>query len=151
MFFAAAARKEGGASYPFIPKDPKSGTMVVNEILKPRQRIRHRKLVQILFKKGKCYKGNLLILWIYQGPEIAKKPLGKTPAVGIMVSRKVDLRASRRNLWKRRIREAFRRQRLVTESPVAILIQSRKQKGVPSYEAVESELGSLLAKAKVTR
>lgn len=71
------------------------------------------------------------------------------PAVGIMVSRKVHLRAVKRNLWKRRIREAFRRRQKDLQPEWALVIQARKQTGVPAYREIEEELLTLCRKAKV--
>ncbi len=71
------------------------------------------------------------------------------PAIGIMVSRKVHLRAVKRNLWKRRIREAFRRNQNRLKPGWALVVQARKQAAIPSYQEIEKELLLLCQSAKI--
>ena len=111
------------------------------------QRVRSRRVFQILFKKGRFFKGNLLRLWVCEDPEDKKNPKAK-PQAGIIVSRKTDLRAVKRNLWKRRIREAFRRNQARIKNNTAILVQAAKAPaGMPSYQDIQTELFELLSKA----
>lgn len=84
-------------------------------------------------------------LWAYAGPEIAA---GSGPKLGVVVSRKTSLRANVRNLWKRRIREAFRLMQHEIEPKFAVMIQSKKHEQVPEFALLQAEMRKLLSKAK---
>ena len=116
----------------------------MSERWRPNQRIRSRRVFQIIFKRGKWAKGFLLNLWSYGGPEVFEED--GPPQLAVMVSRKVNARATQRNLWKRRIREVFRRHQAEIKNGTAVLIQARKQNKTPSYAMIESEVMTLLAK-----
>ena len=83
-------------------------------------------------------KGKILRVWVLAGP--AK------PQLGLIVSRKAEARASARNLWKRRVREAFRRNQDKIK-PAVILVQALKVPKIPAYAEIETELIALLKKA----
>ena len=83
-------------------------------------------------------------LWGCEDPEATENR--GLPQLGVIVSRKVSLRAVRRNLWKRRIREAFRRRQAEIKKGFAILIQAKKQNGIPSYQVLEAEMIELLSR-----
>ncbi len=109
----------------------------MDQRLRPEQRIRDRRDFQFLFKNGRFAKGSYLNLWVHEEPAL------KEPRLGMVVSRKTEARATRRNLWKRRIREAFRRQQEGLKK-VSIMIQSRPQAaGVPSYSMIFAEMAKL--------
>ena len=121
------------------------------DTLQPQQRLRHQRVFEIIFKHGSLVKGRLLNVWVYQGPEIFQEPSDARPKLGVIVSRKTDLRATRRNRWKRMIREAFRRQQSAIKRGVAVLIQSKKQPQIPAYKAIEEELKKILSGAGVLK
>jgi ribonuclease P protein component len=111
------------------------------------QRIRKRRVFDTLFKKGRFFRGKFLRAWILKNPEGAKQREIK-PQMGVIVSRKTDLRATKRNLWKRRIREAFRKNQAKIKNNMAILIQAtRNPLAIPSIEMIQTELLELLEKA----
>ncbi len=117
--------------------------------LRPAQRIRSRRIFQILFKRGKLAKGTFLNLWSLKDPEIlVSAQSDQAPQLGVIVSRKVSVRATKRNLWKRRIREAFRRQQSEIKRGTAILIQARSKDPVPAFRDIEIELRALLKKTE---
>lgn len=70
----------------------------------------------------------------------------RPPALGMMVSRKTHLRANKRNLWKRRIREAFRIHQREIKNGLYILVQSRLQSEAPDFKTIEKEFLDLLRK-----
>ncbi len=115
----------------------------MSERLLPSQRIRRKLVFDAIFKQGRRVSGTLLNLWVYAGPEIE----ASLPQVGIMVSRKVSLRANKRNLWKRRIREAFRKHQKDWKEGMAFLIQAKPHKSIPSYQEITEELYRLTTKA----
>ncbi len=120
----------------------------MTETIGPDQRIRKRKVLQVLFKKGRFFRGKFLRIWVCGDPEDKKNPEA-LPQMGVIVSRKTDLRAAKRNLWKRRIRESFRRNQEKIKRNTAVLIQAAKEPAaMPSYREIEAELMELLGKAE---
>ena len=123
----------------------------MNESLDREQRIRKRKAFQTLFKKGRFAKGEFLRIWVCEDPEELKNPAAK-PQMGVIVSRKTDLLAVKRNLWKRRIREAFRRNQAKIKTNTAVLIQASKSPArMPTYLMIQTELLDLLEKTGFLR
>ena len=116
----------------------------MNERLKRGQRIRSREEFGRFFKQGRRACGAWLNLWCCEGPELRESGTG--PRLGLMVSRATDARAAVRNLWKRRLREAFRKNQSRLKPGTAILIQSRKTDRTPTYLELETEMLELLKK-----
>lgn len=117
----------------------------MSERLLPEQRIRKKLVFDAIFKQGRRVTGTCLNLWTYEGPEI--KNGGHRPQIAIMVSRKVSLRANQRNLWKRRIREAFRKEQAAWKQDMAFLFQAKPLKTVPVYSEIKEEVFKLIKKA----
>ncbi len=69
--------------------------------------------------------------------------------VGVVVGRKTDPRAAGRNLWKRRIREIFRKHQKDLRQETLCLIKARADSKRPSYEAMEQYLVGLFKKAGI--
>ena len=67
--------------------------------------------------------------------------------VGIIVSRRTDSRATKRNFFKRRVREIFRKHQERLKDEIACLIKVRPLKGEPSFGAMEDELIVLFKKS----
>lgn len=119
-------------------KDPR------NERLETGQRIRQEWVFKFVFDHGKFAKGNLFHLWSYADKE--EKFAGKGPKIGVVVGRKTHNRANVRNLWKRRMREVFRRNQARIKPEILLLLQSRNAKKVPSYQEMQTEMEKLLEK-----
>ncbi len=111
--------------------------------LRPSQRIRKQYFFQAITRKGRLVKGEWLRVWVYDRAKLSEQPLAR-PQFGIIVSRKTAARATDRNLWKRRIREAFRKHQHEVRLEKVVLIQSGLKSVIPSYAAVESDLMRLL-------
>lgn len=117
----------------------------MNQRLRPEQRIRGRFSFQTVFNKGIFRRGEILNLWVFA--ETAGLGIRKTtkPKLGVVVSRRVSSKAVERNLWKRKIREAFRQHQGRMTPGVAVVIQARSRKKVPEYAQIKTEMMNLLA------
>lgn len=120
------------------------GENTPNERLGSEQRIRGEWVFKFVFDHGKFAKGKHFHLWVYADKE--GKFSGKGPKLGLVVGRKTHARANVRNLWKRRMREVFRRNQTKIKPECLLLLQSRSAKKVPSYQEMLSEIESLLEK-----
>ena len=119
-----------------------------SERLRPSQRIRERRVFKFIFENGVFIRGTSLKIWAYRD---AANRFGKQgPKLAIMVSRKTHTNATVRNLWKRRIREGFRRFQNKLDPQSLILVSSQPgQKKVPDYDAMVIELKKLLSKTEI--
>ena len=79
-------------------------------------------------------------MWIYPSGKQEKTKLG------IIVSRKVDARAVKRNLWKRRIRENFRLMQSQIPAGRILLIQALRPGKVPALPEIRTEIEKLLSR-----
>ena len=114
--------------------------------LGPDQRIKKKAEFDFLFKSGRCAKGKFFILWAADKNLPGAARPSRLPKIAVSVSRKVDSRAVVRNLWKRRIRESFRRNQEKIKEGTAVLVKVRSV-STPSYQEIEKELIFLLDKA----
>jgi ribonuclease P protein component len=115
-------------------------------------RTNYRNFFSRVFKKGKSFRGKSLAIWIDHEPEEAVR--GSHSGVclmGIQAARTAEPKATRRNLWKRRVREAMRMFQREIPPACRIVIQMRKQKNVASYQEIESELADLLKRAGILK
>ncbi len=102
--------------------------------LRPDQRIRKRKDFDDLMKKGRRAKGLFLELRV-----LDRESAGR-PMIAVMVSKKVNLRATARNLWKRRIREAFRKNQGSLKPGTLVLFRAAGKGAAPTYGEIEKEM-----------
>ena len=116
----------------------------MSERLLPEQRVKQRKTIQNIFKKGKSAKGAFVNLWVYSDPETS---LSK-PQLGVMVSKKTNDKSVKRNLWKRRIREIFRKNQAKIKKNSVVLVVTKKERidPMPDYKTLEEEIFTLLSK-----
>ncbi len=127
-----------------MTKSKKTSSVISGERLESDQRIRREWEFKFVFDHGKFARGTFFHLWFYQDKE--GKFSGKGPKLGIIVGKKVHLRANVRNLWKRRMREVFRRQQGVLKPNGLILLQAKNTKKVPSYQEMKQDLEKLFEK-----
>ena len=111
--------------------------------LGPKQRLKKSYQFQQAVKKGRFLKGRLLNLWALPDPE------GGAARLGIIVSKRVDKRAVRRNLWKRRIREIFRKRQREWAAGTLIVVQARALPQVPESSALEEDFIKLCTQAGI--
>ena len=110
------------------------------------QRIKKDTAFQKVFTRGDFAKGLFLNLWVLIEPQESR------PRIGIIVSKKTNKSAAARNLWKRRIREAFRKNQSDVKPGASVLVQSRKRESkAPSYQEIESDMMELLVKTKAVK
>lgn len=108
------------------------------------QHIRKKREFQRLFEEGEFARGKILNLWVCESCEAETKQ--KRPKLGVIVSLKAARKAVNRNLWKRRIREAFRKHQSDIKTGRAVLVQARRCPKIPPYEEIRTELKRLLWK-----
>lgn len=123
---------------------PKKTKKPQDERLETEQRIRKEWVFKFVFDHGKFAKGNFFHLWAYADKE--EKFIGKGPKIGLVVGRKTHNRANVRNLWKRRMREVFRKNQIRIKPETLILLQSRSAKKVPKLHEMQKEFEKLLEK-----
>lgn len=117
----------------------------VSERLLPEQRIREPRVFKTIFENAVSARGVFFKIWVYADKE--KKFEGRGPKIGIMVSRKTHLRAAVRNLWKRRIREAFRKMQAGIKPECSVVVSSAHgQRSAPAQPQITKELRKLLSK-----
>ncbi len=110
------------------------------------QRIKTQGSFQKIFNQGNFSKGRYVNLWVLFGPAEQK------PSIGIIVSKKTHKRAAARNLWKRRIREAFRRKQSYFKNGTQALVQSKKRDCLaPAYREIELDMMELFSKTNAVK
>lgn len=114
--------------------------------LGPDQRIKKKAEFDFLFKSARSVKGSFFMLWATDKNLPRSTRPSRLPKIAVSVSRQVDSRAVVRNLWKRRIRESFRRNQEKISPGTAVLVKVRQTK-TPAYQEIEKELIFLLGKA----
>lgn len=122
---------------------------IPGESLKKDERLRGDKAVQQLFARGKSA---FSFPFRYYWQTVAADEAGGPPvAVLFSVPKKLVRRAVKRNLIKRRMREAYRRNKTLLTVPVAVkgrrveiaLIYSSKD--IPDFKIIENGIRRILA------
>ncbi len=112
------------------------------------QRIRHANAFRAVFKNGRLLKGRRINLWVYRDTQNGERK--ELPRLGVIVSRKAARTAVKRNLWKRRIREVFRKNQQQLSLNLLLLIQVKAGASLRSEE-IREELTTLWEKAKIIK
>ncbi|MBL7662496.1 ribonuclease P protein component [bacterium] len=108
----------------------------------PERRLKKRRDFLQLQSSGRKLRSEHFLL-IYQD-----EPSGKQ-RLGITITKKVDKRATARNLLKRRIREFYRKKRPIMSSCMTTIIIAQEGACTLSYRLIARELGYLLGRAKI--
>lgn len=114
--------------------------------LRPEQRLRKQTAFKNLVDKGIFARGTLFYVWAGLQRETLPKAKKTHPMIGIVVSRKTDPRATKRNALKRRVREIFRKHQMSLKVGSSCLVKVRQLKAEPSFSAMEEELIALFKK-----
>lgn len=116
----------------------------MKESLKPYQRIRQKDLFRTILNRGVRVRGAHMQMWVCdRAGVVGAVGQHQRPMLGIIVGRKTDRSAAGRNLWKRRIREAFRRQQRFIGAGKLIVIRSGIGQPAPSYVVIAEEIKTL--------
>ncbi|MCB9799842.1 MAG: ribonuclease P protein component [Candidatus Omnitrophica bacterium] len=126
----------------------------MNERLRFGQRIRDPLFFKKTVREGQFARGFWINLWVIETARLISfrrtenKAIAQTgPCLGIVVSRKVNKRATVRNLWKRRIREVFRKNQTLIQNGHTLVIQAKIKERVPLYTELEKEIKKLYEKS----
>ena len=109
------------------------------------QRLKTLRRFQLVVKKGKIFRGKFLKIRILAEDE------SRRPVLGVKVTKKVDLRAVKRNVWKRRIKESFRLLQNEILPGRLILAEAVPQEKIPLFAEIKTEFEKLLREAQSLR
>ena len=104
------------------------------------QRLMDSCLFRETFDQGRRYPGSYMVLWLRQGDGAALR-------LGVVTSRRSLARAVDRAMARRRMREAFRRNRFRLRGAADLILVARTRILDASSRAVEDELLKLTARA----
>lgn len=112
-------------------------------LLPPDARIRKRHEFDTLFHQGEFFRGRVVNIWV----DSSCCDYKDQTKVGIIVSRKVSLRANERNRIKRRVKEAFRLIRPSVKPGTRVLVQAKRFETIATYREIADDLERLLTKS----
>lgn len=107
------------------------------------QRLRSDREIREGYRQGRCRVGRLMVLWLRSGSDASLR-------LAVVSSRKVG-NAVARNRARRRLREAFRRNRGRFDGEVDIVLVARRRIVDAEASAVEAELLDLAGRAGLLR
>lgn len=107
-------------------------------------RIRKRDEFKTLFQKASVVKGKHFSLRLWLNDQAAGS---QKPKIAISISRQISKLATQRNLWRRRVREAFRNKQQEIKPNAWIWIRATFEGKAPAYQEIEEEVLSLIKKA----
>ena len=133
-----------GSDRPAVPASPeKCRAFCVRATLGGKQRLRHTAQFQQAYDQDRRWHGRLMVLFLRSGPDASLR-------LGVVASKKVG-NAPERARAKRRLREAFRRQRAGFASRTDdVVLVARRSILAASWDAVVAELRKLAAQAGLT-
>lgn len=116
---------------------PASG---LDRCLSKSQRLTRSALFTETFGQNRKFVGRYMVLWLREGDEAALR-------LGVITSKKVHLRANKRNIARRRMREAYRNLRPYFSGPFDVLLVGRRSILNTEWKAILRDLLNLAAKA----
>lgn len=122
----------------FIDSSPPAGGL--DRLLPKARRLTHASLFAETFSQNRKRVGRYMVLWLRSGEGAALR-------LGVITSKKVHLRANRRNYARRRLREAYRLLRPWFAGDVDVILIGRRALLDAPWEAVVHELLTLARKA----
>ena len=133
-----------GSDRPAMTSSRESGRVFcVRETLGPKQRLRRTAQFQETYDQNRRWHGRFMVLFLRAAPDASLR-------LGVVASKKVG-NAPERARAKRRLREAFRRQRaeFAGRTDDVVLVARRSILDAP-WDAVVAELRKLAAQAGLT-
>lgn len=121
--------------------DANGGSPLVNRKLEKAQRLKSRERFQEAYREGNNRVGRLMVVWVRHGDDAALR-------LGVVSSRKIG-NAVKRNLARRRIREAYRRCRPYLNGDCDLVIVCRFRLIYATWSDVVGELLRLCHKLKL--
>jgi len=120
--------------------DSSPPTSGLDRSLDKSKRLTHSSLFSETFSQKKKWVGRFMVLWLREGQ-------GADLRLGVVSSKKVHLRANKRNFARRRIREAWRHLRPYCSSDFDVLFVARRSIISGDWNKVLAEMLKLLLKA----
>lgn len=117
---------------------------VRHTLLRQHQRLRSTALFQETYGQGKSWRGRLMVLFLRQGE-------GASLRIGVVASRATVGIAVDRNRARRRLKEAYRRQRIQFSPEFDVVLIARRALLAAPWDAVVSELIYLAKKSGLMR
>jgi ribonuclease P protein component len=118
---------------------PSSG---LDRRLSKKQRLTQSGLFAETFAQNRKWVGRYMVLWLRSGEGAALR-------LGVITSKKVHLRANRRNLARRRLREAYRKARPYFSGNFDVILIGRRNILGADWKDVLRELLNLARKAGI--
>lgn len=132
-----------GSDRPAVPASPeKRRAFCVRATLGRKQRLRHTAQFQQAYDQDRRWHGRFMVLFLRSAPEASLR-------LGVVASKKVG-NAPERARAKRRLREAFRRQRAGFAGTDDVVLVARRSILAAPWDAVVAELRKLAAQAGLT-
>jgi|LXNH01.1.fsa_nt_gb ribonuclease P protein component len=118
---------------------PASG---LNHTLKRSQRLTQSSAFSETFAQRKKWVGKYMILWLRHSPDASLR-------IGLISSKKVHLRANKRNRARRHLREAYRQIRPHLNGHVDLIFVARRSLLQATWNEIKNEMHSLLTQAEL--
>ncbi|MDF7801507.1 ribonuclease P protein component [Pontiellaceae bacterium B1224] len=122
--------------------DSSPPTSGLDRCLSKQQRLTRSSLFSETFSQKKKWVGRFMILWLREGEGAALR-------IGLVTSKKVHLRANKRNFARRRLREAYRHLRPYFHGDFDVILVGRRSILSSDWKEVLSELLKLATKAGI--
>jgi len=122
---------------PLDSSPPSSG---LDRCLPKNRRLIHSRLFAETFSQNRKWVGRYLVLWLRSGADASLR-------LGVVTSRKVHLRANKRNRARRRLREAYRRLRPYLSGDYDVILIGRRAILEAGWDDLLRELLKLAVKA----
>lgn len=120
--------------------DSSPPTSGLDRCLDKSKRLTHSSLFSETFSQKKKWVGRFMVLWLREGEDAALR-------LGVVSSKKVHLRANKRNFARRRMREAWRHLRPYCSVEFDVIFVARRAILSGDWNKVLSEMLKLLLKA----
>jgi ribonuclease P protein component len=125
-------------------------TLSRDESLGPDRRVKRRGDFLRIQSTGKKFRSKHLLLVVSSIDErVAHPNSSRESRLGVTITTKIDKRAARRNKLRRRLRELFRRKRVLLRRPVDLVVIALGEATELKYEQIGRELHGLLKRAQL--